>query len=164
MLGLERDFLASAWFATERCERMNRAELIQRLLPTFLDEARQYANAMGADLLELSRTDDADRRKELVVELFRTAHSLKGASRSVEQSEIERICQKLEDLLGPLRQRHEAVTPPVLAVLAASAEVIAAAVLKLRLGEPLPLSKMRESEVALARLVASLGPRPPSAA
>ena len=81
-------------------------EFLSRLRATFAVEAREHMHAMSSCLLEMENNpaaDDAPARLEVV---FRHAHSLKGAARAVELSDIEAVCQALEDVLAVQRQRQ----------------------------------------------------------
>jgi chemotaxis protein histidine kinase CheA len=56
---------------------------LPRLLDTFLEELDERVTALESDLLAIERTDDLAARTELAASVFRSIHSLKGASHAV---------------------------------------------------------------------------------
>lgn len=68
-----------------------------QLRETFRVEAGEHLQAIASGLLELERSPDRDHQRSIVETIFRAAHSLKGAARAVDFTEIESICQSLED-------------------------------------------------------------------
>lgn len=81
---------------------MNNAnqEFIEKLRATFAVEAQEHLQAMTTGLLELEKSTAPEDRARLVETIFRAAHSLKGAARAVDFSEIESQCQALEDVFS----------------------------------------------------------------
>ena len=67
---------------------MDKDQLVKRLMATFLEELAEHVGALNRDLLALEQQADGPKRGELLQTLFRTAHSLKGAARSVSLSLI----------------------------------------------------------------------------
>jgi len=76
---------------------------LKQLLATFAAEADEHLNAISTGLLELEKTPAAARQKELIETIFREAHSLKGAARAVDQTDIESVCQPLESVFSALK-------------------------------------------------------------
>jgi len=105
---------------------------IKRLMPTFLGELEEYVSALNRDLLALEKEADSGKRAELLQTLFRTAHSLKGASRSVSVDPIERACHQLEDILEAARDGIIALGPEHYALFFATADAIEEAGMRLR--------------------------------
>lgn len=81
-------------------------EFLRKLLSTFQAEAEEHVKAMSAGLLELERTPATEKQAQIVEAIFREAHSLKGAARAVEMTEIETICQSLESLMAALKRKE----------------------------------------------------------
>jgi two-component system chemotaxis sensor kinase CheA len=77
---------------------------LKRLLATFKVEADEHVGAMSSLLLELEEPADANVTARQVESLFREAHSLKGAARSVNLADIERVCQAMERVLSLLKR------------------------------------------------------------
>lgn len=75
-------------------------EFLKKLLAAFRVEADEHVQAMSKGLLSLEELSDPAARLEVVETIFREAHSLKGAARAVELSQIESICQALESVFA----------------------------------------------------------------
>ena len=86
------------------------AEFLKRLLATFQVEAQGHVSAMYSGLLELEKAPGAEKRAGIVETVFREAHSLKGAARSVNLKEIETICQSLESVFSALKRQELALS------------------------------------------------------
>ncbi|MBT0959564.1 hybrid sensor histidine kinase/response regulator [Denitromonas iodatirespirans] len=86
--------------------------LLQRLLGIFRIEAAEHLKAMAGLLSTLEAPAAASDIPALIEALFREAHSLKGAARSVNLSQIEAVCKGLEDELSGLKRRPPASLPP----------------------------------------------------
>ncbi len=72
-----------------------------RLLETFREEADGYLETIIEGLITLEK---AGPTPELVEQVYRTVHSLKGASRAVNLREIESICQNLETVFSLVKR------------------------------------------------------------
>lgn len=93
---------------------MDRDRLVERLMATFVVELTDHVRAMGHALLALERDPAAPERAALVQELFRRAHSLKGAARAVSVRPIEVACHRLEEILGAVRDRASPLEPELI--------------------------------------------------
>ncbi|MBL9042384.1 MAG: response regulator [Myxococcales bacterium] len=84
---------------------MDKTQLIQLLMETFLVEFDERLHAMSRDVLALETTEagTAERDKRLL-DLMRQAHNLKGAARAVELSLIEKACHQLEEILSAVKK------------------------------------------------------------
>jgi two-component system, chemotaxis family, sensor kinase CheA len=71
-------------------------------MATFLDELEEHARALERHALALER-DPGPGRAELLKTLFRAAHSLKGAAYAAGVAPVERVCHRLEEMLGAAR-------------------------------------------------------------
>ena len=78
-------------------------EFLKKLLATFRVEADEHLKTMSSGLLELEKAPAGARRAELVETIFREAHSLKGAARAVNFTDIESICQSLENVFAGMK-------------------------------------------------------------
>jgi two-component system chemotaxis sensor kinase CheA len=81
-----------------------------RLLATFKVEAHEHINAVAAGLVELEHVPSAERQAALIETVFREAHSLKGAARAVNLTDIEKVCQALEGVFAALKRREISVS------------------------------------------------------
>ena len=75
-------------------------EMLERLRATYHVEATEYLQAMGADLLAIEQAAPSPPDPRRLETIYRTAHSLKGASRSIAAKDIELVCQALESVLS----------------------------------------------------------------
>src|SRR5215210_2554767 len=80
------------------------------LLETFAIEATEHVQAITSGLLELEKGPTSERRRELVESIFRDAHSLKGAARAVNRTDIEAVCQAMESVFAAWKRHAGEVT------------------------------------------------------
>lgn len=114
---------------------MDRPDLIQRLMATFLGELQELVRDLERDLLRLEPSHDPAERAELLGSLFRSAHSLKGAARSVGMQPIEAACHRLEDLFASLRDGERETDAELFKLLFAVVDALADAGARLKRGE-----------------------------
>src|SRR5437667_4796692 len=81
-------------------------DLLQKLLSTFRVEAEEHLQLMSSGLLELERTSSAEKQMPIVENIFRAAHSLKGAARAVNMADVEDLCQSLESVFAAWKLRE----------------------------------------------------------
>src|SRR5262249_27002035 len=103
---------------------MDKETLVKQLMTTFLEELDEHVCALNRDLLELEKSSSAEQRQELLKTLFRTAHSLKGASRSVNVGLLEEVCHRLEEILAALQDGRLTLDAELFAALFAAADGI----------------------------------------
>ena len=111
---------------------MDKDQLIKRLMKTVLEELEEHVGALNRDLLALEKDLSAAERAERLKTLFRTAHSLKGAARSVSVTLIESACHRLETILAAARDGKATLGPDLFAVLFAAVDAIEEAGMRLR--------------------------------
>lgn len=92
-------------------------EFLKRLLATFRIEAGEHLQAMSSGVLELEKTPVGTHSAEIIEQVFREAHSLKGAARAVNLVQIESVCQSLESVLAALKNNRLVLVPPLLDLL-----------------------------------------------
>jgi two-component system chemotaxis sensor kinase CheA len=81
-------------------------EFLKRLRATFNIEAEEHLQAIASGLLELEKAPPLARQQGVTEAIYREAHSLKGAARAVNLSDIEAICQALESVLAAWKQQR----------------------------------------------------------
>jgi two-component system chemotaxis sensor kinase CheA len=86
-------------------------EFLKSLRATFKVEADEHLQAIAAGLLRLERTPVPEEQHSLVETVFRAAHSLKGAARAVNLTEVESICQSLEDVFAAWKRGEDKPSP-----------------------------------------------------
>lgn len=90
---------------------------LKRLLATFGIEAEEHLKAMSQLLLALEKSAPPEPGSATVEALFREAHSLKGAARSVNLAEVEGICRALESFFAKLKRGEVALSAPCFDIL-----------------------------------------------
>jgi two-component system chemotaxis sensor kinase CheA len=79
---------------------MDRDQLAQTLMATFLEELEGHVVALNRDLLDWEKAAaNPGRGRELIASLLRTVHSVKGASRAVSLGLVETACHRWEETL-----------------------------------------------------------------
>ena len=75
----------------------------QKLLATFREEADEYLEVITQGLIESEKAGPGA-APDLVEQVYRKVHSLKGAARAVQLKEIGMICQNLENVFSSIKQ------------------------------------------------------------
>ncbi|TRZ52090.1 hybrid sensor histidine kinase/response regulator [bacterium] len=88
-------------------------EFLKRLRETFRAEADEHLRALSAGLIELEKASGPQEGTPIIEVVFREAHSLKGAARSVNLKEIEALCQPLESALAALKRNEIVLSKPL---------------------------------------------------
>jgi two-component system chemotaxis sensor kinase CheA len=78
-------------------------EFRQRLAAAFRVEAAEHIAAISSGLSVLDSPSTPGNAQEIIETTFREMHTLKGAARSVNENEIESLCQGAESALSALR-------------------------------------------------------------
>jgi two-component system chemotaxis sensor kinase CheA len=89
-------------------------EFQKRIKATFRIEAEEHLQALSVGLNDLEKTQTATKIAEIIEVLFREVHSLKGAARSIDQKEIEFVCQPMESIFSALKRKEMDLTPSLL--------------------------------------------------
>ena len=100
-------------------------EFLKRLRVTFRIEAEEHLRALSAGLIDLENTIEPARRAEIAERIFREAHSLKGAARSVNLKEVESTCQPLESTLAALKRQEISLSPALFDLLHQTVDTLA---------------------------------------
>ena len=89
-----------------------------RLRALFLDELDDHVERLSRGIEALAAAG-ADSTAQVVQDLFRSAHSLKGAAQATETTAVALVCHELEDLLAEVRDGGLEVSSDLLATLGA---------------------------------------------
>jgi two-component system chemotaxis sensor kinase CheA len=81
----------------------NHEEFLKKLRKTFRIEASEGIANITTNLIALEKEQSGSKKTALIEAAYRDAHSLKGAARAVNMSEIEMICQSLESVFSALK-------------------------------------------------------------
>jgi len=81
------------------------SEFFKELVSMFKMEAKEHLDTISSGLPQLEKTPHGKERTEILETIFRAAHSLKGAARTVGLVDIEPIGQSLEKLFSIIKQK-----------------------------------------------------------
>lgn len=88
-------------------------EFQKRLRDTFRIEAAEHIRAISGGLMDLEKNPGMEKLPESVESIFREAHSLKGAARSVDLRDVEAVCQPLEGAFSALKRQELELSPAI---------------------------------------------------
>ena len=83
---------------------------VSAFVDTFVQEAREHLETLNQGLVELEKSAD---NKELMTEVLRSAHTLKGSSRMLKFMDINQVAHSMEDVLEEIRDGQLAMSPEV---------------------------------------------------
>jgi two-component system chemotaxis sensor kinase CheA len=112
-----------------------RASLAEKLLAAYVEELEIHVAALNDDLLALERAGLGEGSDERLHALFRTIHTIKGASRAAGATSVEQTSHAFEEILARLRERSLAADPALYELLFAVTDAIAETGERLRRGE-----------------------------
>ncbi|MEK7361748.1 MAG: Hpt domain-containing protein, partial [Pseudomonadota bacterium] len=99
-------------------------DFLKRLLATFRVEAGEHIQAMSSGLVELEKMPAGEERSETVENIYREAHSLKGAARAVNLAEMETLCHVMESVFAELKSNRVDATPALFDLLNQTLEAL----------------------------------------
>lgn len=105
------------------------------LISDFKIEAAEHHQAIVNGLLKLEKKPPIAEHKPLIEIVFREIHSLKGASRAVEQRDIEQLCQAMEGVFHLVKQDKLTLTAPMFDTLYKASEILGVMLLEVELKE-----------------------------
>ena len=101
-------------------------DLLAGLVAGFAGEADELAARITRDLLDLEMPEGPDAVARLYDRVARALHTLKGSAATVGLSEAAALAHRMEDVLGPLRAKGEALPGNVLDALLAALDGLVA--------------------------------------
>lgn len=130
---------------------------IRRFIQRFIEEATDHLPRLrhGVNALEQGQAD-----QELINELFRSAHTLKGSSRMLKLVPITALAHSTEELLSALRDGSRTLNASMVSLLYQAIDAIADQVKRLAQGvapEALP-----DADAALCQALEEAAHRPPT--
>jgi two-component system chemotaxis sensor kinase CheA len=99
-------------------------DFLKHLMATFKIEAQEHVAAITSGLIELEKASEVERQVEIIETVFRETHSLKGAARSVNMTEIEAICQSLESIFAGLKRKEISLSPDLFDILHKAVDIL----------------------------------------
>ncbi len=104
---------------------MDENEIQKQLLAAFQDETRERIEALYSGLSSLEKDmDEGELPEEILESVFREAHSLKGAARSVNLPVIESLCQEMESIFASIKDQTLAFSVDLFDALYAATQLI----------------------------------------
>jgi two-component system chemotaxis sensor kinase CheA len=86
---------------------------VSKYFSVFMDECHEHLQLLNQGLLELENNpDDA-----VIFRIFRSAHTLKGASATMGFNKMAKLTHVMEDLLSKLRSKEQEVNSEIISVL-----------------------------------------------
>ena len=110
----------------------------QQLIESFKTEQGEHIQKITQGLLALEKNPADKERQALLDEIFREAHSLKGAARAVGMTTIESIGHALEDLLLGAREGHLTLTPELVDLLYQALDAVESVIERVEAGDSTP--------------------------
>jgi len=123
---------------------MDQETLKRQLLETFKMELDEHVLTLNKGILRLEQGATGEEFIALMAELFRAAHSLKGASRTVEILDINLIAHRMEDVLGLIQNKKIKLTSDLFDLLFQSVDLIKEAMNMKLNGNSLPFEKLND--------------------
>lgn len=119
-------------------------EEFQRLLDIFKEEGLEYIQRLGDGLLKLEKDP-----KDIAVleDIFRYAHSLKGAARVLGLSEIAKVAHDLESTFSLAKEGKLAITPERIDTLSHGIDAVKSLITK---GAPADVKEVRDNNIPKA--------------
>ncbi len=136
---------------------MEIGKIMERLMATFREELEEHVRHFNEDLMALEKNPPAAEQAERFKTLFRTAHSLKGAARSVNVGPIEAACHHLEGILSGVRDGARVLDAKLFSLLFAAVDAFEEAGMRLREQQELadaPLAALLPYLAAAAEMTA----------
>ncbi len=125
----------------------------QELLEGFLAETTELLEKLDDDLIVLEKASDDP---ELMNRIFRSIHTVKGASSFLGFDLLVRVTHKTEDVLNRLRKGELFVTPEIMDVILEATDLVKTLVADIKAGEIVD----REIDVTINKLVPLLNAQP----
>lgn len=113
---------------------LDREALQVRLRALFLDELDEHVIVLNRGLVSLEQGSTGAEFADLVNQMFRSAHSLKGAAQAAAVKPLSTLCHGLEEALSRLRDRRAVPEDFALGPLFQAVDVLAQAGRELREG------------------------------
>jgi len=129
-------------------------DLIQEMLPAFIEEANEQSEALEQLLLDL---ESAPGDSELLDALFRCAHTIKGSAGVFGLNEVVAFTHHVEALLQRLREGLLQLTPAINTLLLRSNDMIRLLVKDARQTHPLDAAQTQQRDDLVEQLMQAAG-------
>ena len=95
--------------------------LLAEMLQDFLKEAPEHLDQMNLNLIQLQEDPEEE---ELINEIFRNVHTLKGSASFVGLKKINEVSRKMEEVIGDVRKGAFKITAPIIDVMYEGLDVL----------------------------------------
>lgn len=107
-------------------------EDMSRYKNMFISEATEYLQSLNQSLLSLEKSPG---NLELLNEIFRLAHTMKGMAATMGYQKITTVAHQMEDVLDRLRKQELTVTPEIIETMFKALDVLEPLVQEVASGE-----------------------------
>jgi two-component system chemotaxis sensor kinase CheA len=117
---------------------------VSKYFSVFMDECREHLQLLNDGLLELENNPD----DTVLFRIFRSAHTLKGASATMGFNKMAKLTHVMEDLLSKIRSKEQTVTPEIISVLFQAVDALEGLANNIAVGQ--------EEDIEITEIVQSL--------
>ncbi len=117
-------------------------EIRQQLINSFKTEQQEHVQEINQGLLALEKNPEEEARQALLDDIFREAHSLKGAARAVGMTTIESLGHAMEDILLSAKEGRLAFAPELFDLLYQALDAVELVMTQLESGHSTPPAKV----------------------
>ena len=96
-------------------------QLLARMLQDFLEEAQEHLDQLNLNLIQL---EEGPEDEELIDQIFRSVHTLKGSAAFAGLKNISEIAHKMEEVFGAVRKGAFKITSSVIDVMYEGLDVL----------------------------------------
>jgi two-component system chemotaxis sensor kinase CheA len=126
------------------------AKIREQLISGFRAELAEHVQTMNDGLLALEQNRvTGEQRRTMLEDVFRAAHSLKGAARAVGVTAVEQLAHALEDVLAAMQHDATELTPALFTACYRACDAIQAVQAAYEAGELTPPAQALQSLVDL---------------
>lgn len=128
-------------------------EIMAQVLDAFKEEEAEHRQAITDILLEVEREPNHPQRRDLIDQLFREAHSLKGGARAAGQEAVEQLSHKMEDVFSAVRAGKIQLDPDVCDTIYAAVDAIGGLMAQVHAGQTPSLEPHQQTLDNLAHVL-----------
>lgn len=107
------------------------------LLQDFLTESNELIEKLDTNLVTLEGLDEGPQQQDLLNEIFRALHTIKGAASFLALTSLTTFAHAAEDALNRLRKGEVKVTPKVMDAMLKSVDVLRGMLVQIAANEPI---------------------------
>ncbi|GIK37747.1 MAG: transcriptional regulator [Chloroflexota bacterium] len=120
------------------------AEIRQQLINSFKAEQSEHVQKINQGLLALEKNPPVPEQQAILKEIFREAHSLKGAARAVGVTIVESLGHALEELLLAAKESRLTFSPELFDLLYQALDAVELVMAQLEAGQSAPPAAVLE--------------------